>query len=170
MPGRTHNNVSVILLAPLSRRHNTLHFAHGFSPFLCTAELHSRNPFSFNTLMTNTPKAAHRSPRMPELLAPAGSFEKLATAIHYGADAVYLGGKEFSLRARAANFDERRAPAGSPLCPRPWGQGLCHGQHFCPQPRPESSGILSLSTAGRRRRRTHCQRSRHPRHGSATCP
>ena len=56
--------------------------------------------------MTNTPKAAHRGPRMPELLAPAGSFEKLATAIHYGADAVYLGGKEFSLRARAANFDE----------------------------------------------------------------
>ncbi len=56
--------------------------------------------------MTNTPKATHSRPRMPELLAPAGSFEKLATAIHYGADAVYLGGKEFSLRARAANFDE----------------------------------------------------------------
>ncbi|MDA8165592.1 MAG: U32 family peptidase, partial [Desulfobacteraceae bacterium] len=45
-------------------------------------------------------------PRRPELLAPAGSFEKLVTAIHYGADAVYLGGKQFSLRARATNFDE----------------------------------------------------------------
>jgi U32 family peptidase len=45
--------------------------------------------------------------RRPELLAPAGSFEKLVTAIHYGADAVYLGGSEFSLRARAANFDEK---------------------------------------------------------------
>ncbi len=43
--------------------------------------------------------------KIPELLAPAGSFEKLVTAIHYGADAVYLGGKQFSLRARAGNFD-----------------------------------------------------------------
>lgn len=42
---------------------------------------------------------------IPELLAPAGSFEKLVTAIHYGADAVYLAGKRFSLRARAGNFD-----------------------------------------------------------------
>lgn len=53
-------------------------------------------------------------PRLPELLAPAGSFDKLITAIHYGADAVYLGGKSFSLRARAANFDDdtlRRAVA-----------------------------------------------------------
>jgi len=44
--------------------------------------------------------------KIPELLAPAGSFEKLVTAIHYGADAVYLAGKRFSLRARAGNFDE----------------------------------------------------------------
>jgi U32 family peptidase len=42
----------------------------------------------------------------PELLAPAGSLEKLVTAIHYGADAVYLGGRRYSLRARAANFAE----------------------------------------------------------------
>lgn len=39
-----------------------------------------------------------------ELLAPAGSLEKLRTVIHYGADAVYLGGREFSLRAHATNF------------------------------------------------------------------
>jgi U32 family peptidase len=56
--------------------------------------------------MTDSMKAANRSPRIPELLAPAGSFDKLVTAVHYGADAVYLGGKQFSLRARAANFDE----------------------------------------------------------------
>ncbi len=42
---------------------------------------------------------------IPELLAPAGSMDKLVTAVHYGADAVYLGGKQFSLRARATNFD-----------------------------------------------------------------
>ncbi len=41
-----------------------------------------------------------------ELLAPAGSLEKLKIAIHYGADAVYLGGKDFSLRANAGNFTE----------------------------------------------------------------
>jgi U32 family peptidase len=43
-------------------------------------------------------------PAIPELLAPAGNYEKLVTAIHYGADAIYLGGKEFSLRAKAGNF------------------------------------------------------------------
>ena len=43
---------------------------------------------------------------MPELLAPAGNFDKLVTAIHYGADAVYLGGPEYSLRARAGNFNQ----------------------------------------------------------------
>lgn len=39
-----------------------------------------------------------------ELLAPAGNFDKLKTAIYFGADAVYLGGKEFSLRSFADNF------------------------------------------------------------------
>lgn len=39
-----------------------------------------------------------------ELLAPAGDLEKLKIAILYGADAVYIGGKKFSLRARASNF------------------------------------------------------------------
>ncbi len=48
-----------------------------------------------------------RKLQIPELLAPAGSFEKLVTAIHYGADAVYLGGKQFSLRSRASNFDQQ---------------------------------------------------------------
>jgi U32 family peptidase len=46
-------------------------------------------------------------PPLPELLAPAGNFEKLVTAIHYGADAVYMGGKEFSLRAKAGNFSQQ---------------------------------------------------------------
>ena len=42
----------------------------------------------------------------PELLAPAGNLEKLKTALHFGADAVYLGGRAFSLRAFSENFDE----------------------------------------------------------------
>ena len=41
---------------------------------------------------------------IPELLAPAGDFEKLMTAMHYGADAVYLGDSRFSLRGKAGNF------------------------------------------------------------------
>lgn len=49
---------------------------------------------------------------LPELLAPAGNYEKLVTAVHYGADAVYLGGKQYSLRAKAGNFDEESMEAG----------------------------------------------------------
>lgn len=41
---------------------------------------------------------------MTELLSPAGDFEKLKFACLYGADAVYIGGKDFSLRANATNF------------------------------------------------------------------
>ncbi len=43
--------------------------------------------------------------RKPELLAPAGDLEKLKIAIIYGADAVFIGGKKFSLRSRASNFE-----------------------------------------------------------------
>ena len=42
--------------------------------------------------------------KKPELLAPAGNLEKLKVAILYGADAVFVGGKEFSLRSSASNF------------------------------------------------------------------
>jgi len=42
--------------------------------------------------------------KKPELLAPAGDIERLKIAFHYGADAVYLGGSLFGLRANAINF------------------------------------------------------------------
>ena len=41
---------------------------------------------------------------MIELLAPAGDLEKLKFAYIYGADAVYIGGQNYSLRANAKNF------------------------------------------------------------------
>lgn len=41
---------------------------------------------------------------MIELLAPAGNLDKLKIALMYGADAVFIGGQNFSLRARASNF------------------------------------------------------------------
>lgn len=43
---------------------------------------------------------------IPELLLPAGNIEKARTAFLYGADAIYLGGKEFSLRAYAGNLND----------------------------------------------------------------
>ena len=43
-------------------------------------------------------------PKLPELLAPAGNPERLRTALHYGADAVYVGLKAMSLRNYADNF------------------------------------------------------------------
>mgnify|MGYP001815287239 CR=1 FL=1 len=42
-----------------------------------------------------------------ELLAPAGNYEKLEIAVHYGADAVYLAGKDFSLRNFSGNFTKK---------------------------------------------------------------
>ena len=42
--------------------------------------------------------------KIPELLAPAGDMERLKVALAYGADAVYLGGKNFGLRAFSGNF------------------------------------------------------------------
>lgn len=42
--------------------------------------------------------------KKPELLAPAGSLEKLKIAVMYGADAVFIGGREFGLRSNAQNF------------------------------------------------------------------
>ncbi len=47
-----------------------------------------------------------------ELLAPAGNLEKLKFAIDYGADAVYLGGKAYGLRAFAGNFSYEDMKAG----------------------------------------------------------
>ncbi len=48
-----------------------------------------------------------------ELLAPAGDMSKLITAFHFGADAVYVGGSDFGLRAGAANFGEEEMPAAA---------------------------------------------------------
>ena len=42
--------------------------------------------------------------KRPEILAPAGNFEKMKAAILYGADAVYLAGQIFGMRAAADNF------------------------------------------------------------------
>lgn len=51
-----------------------------------------------------------------ELLAPAGDLEKLKIAVIYGADAVFVGGLEFSLRSRASNFTFEDLKEGANFC------------------------------------------------------
>lgn len=41
-----------------------------------------------------------------ELLSPAGDLERLRMALHYGADAVYLAGREFGMRSSSVSFDD----------------------------------------------------------------
>ena len=53
--------------------------------------------------------------RTIELLAPAGSLDKMQYALHYGADAVYAGVPDFSLRARINNFDFESLKKGADL-------------------------------------------------------
>ena len=50
--------------------------------------------------------------KIPELLIPAGSLDVLKTAVIYGADAVYLGGEAFGLRAKAKNFSMQEIREG----------------------------------------------------------
>ncbi|KYG31903.1 peptidase U32 family protein [Alkalihalobacillus trypoxylicola] len=57
-------------------------------------------------------KTKRKITKKPELLAPAGSLEKLKVAIMYGADAVYIGGQEFGLRSNASNFTKEEMREG----------------------------------------------------------
>lgn len=50
--------------------------------------------------------------KKPEILAPASSLEVLKTAVNYGADAVYIGGEMYGLRAKAKNFSAEDMKAG----------------------------------------------------------
>ncbi len=54
--------------------------------------------------------------KKPELLAPAGTMEKLKCAIRYGADAVYMGGPDFGLRNMAGNFTLAEMPQALAFC------------------------------------------------------
>ena len=54
--------------------------------------------------------------KKPELLAPAGDFERLRMAVAYGADAVYLAGGDFGMRAFAGNFTPEELKQAVALC------------------------------------------------------
>ena len=78
--------------------------------------------------------------KKPELLAPAGNLEKMKMALLYGADAVYLGGKSFGLRAFGGNFSREELREARPrwvaVLPR-WVQGL---SCWCCFQQPTASG------------------------------
>ncbi|MFC5405201.1 peptidase U32 family protein [Cohnella soli] len=59
-----------------------------------------------HTAIESAPRYKGKRNRLdkPELLAPAGNLEKLKFAVHYGADAVYIGGQKYGLRSNADNF------------------------------------------------------------------
>ena len=76
--------------------------------------------------------------RKPELLIPASSLEVLKVAVMYGADAVYIGGEVFGLRAKAKNFSLEEMKEGvefahthgvkvyGTVCPRTWCKSIRH--------------------------------------------
>lgn len=73
-----------------------------------------------------------------ELLAPAGSYSKLETALHFGADAVYIGGKAFSLRTFADNFTEKELCSAVDSAHR-YGKRFTLRQTYLP-----ATGILKI--------------------------
>lgn len=54
--------------------------------------------------------------KKPELLSPAGNYEKMKAAVNYGADAVYLAGKNFGMRAASTNFGKEELIAAVYYC------------------------------------------------------
>ena len=68
--------------------------------------------------MNKSDQKAARVRKKPELLAPAGSLEKCAIAFLYGADAVYVGGKNYSLRAHTRNLNREELAAACYLAHR----------------------------------------------------
>lgn len=52
----------------------------------------------------------------PEILSPAGNFEKLKSAVYFGADAVYLAGRSFGMRAASGNFSNEELEEAVQYC------------------------------------------------------
>ena len=67
--------------------------------------------------------------RNTELLIPASSLEVLKTAVLYGADAVYIGGEMFGLRAKAKNFSKEDMAKGIRYAHDRGVKGVYHGKY-----------------------------------------
>ena len=70
------------------------------------------------------------SQKRPELLIPASSLEVLKTAVMFGADAVYIGGEAFGLRAKAKNFSMEDMKKGVEFAHAHGVKVSCDGQIF----------------------------------------
>ena len=94
-----------------------------------------------NFMRENTEKSsalATRRGRAPELLIPASSLEVLKTAVAFGADAVYIGGEAYGLRAKAKNFSMEDMREGIAFA---HAHGVrVHVTANSPGPRPGSGG------------------------------
>ena len=66
---------------------------------------------------------------MPELLSPAGNFEKMKAALLYGADAVYLAGNLFGMRSAADNFSDDELKEATDYVHARGKKNIPHGQH-----------------------------------------
>ncbi len=67
-----------------------------------------------------------------ELLAPAGNMEKMKMALLYGADAVYMAGKAFGLRAYGGNFTREEMKEAVEYA-HSMGKSVYHGQYHSPE-------------------------------------
>ena len=68
--------------------------------------------------------------KKPELLAPAGSFEKAKIAFLYGADAVYCGTSSLSLRTRA-DMENDDLIENNKICTQHRKKSICNNKHIC---------------------------------------
>ncbi len=68
------------------------------------------------SLCKHVQKGVKNTMKRPEILAPAGNFEKLTFAVLYGADAVYVAGKTFGMRAASENFSDEELTEAVKYC------------------------------------------------------
>lgn len=71
----------------------------------------------------------------PEILSPAGDPERLKMAVTFGANAVYLAGKQFGMRGGVPNFTEEQLRWAVGVLPQPRRTGACDGQYLAARPR-----------------------------------
>lgn len=81
-------------------------------------------------------------PNKPELLSPAGDPERLQMAVRYGADAVYLAGKSYGMRAKCGNFSDQELAEAVKFCHEKRRQGL--GDRQCAGTNRRDSGRCRL--------------------------
>lgn len=107
--------------------------------------------------------------KKPELLAPAGNLEKLKIAVHYGADAVFIGGQEYGLRSNADNFTIEEIAEGVEFAKKYGAKIYVTTNIFAHNENMDGLERLFKSTWRRQRCRYHCGRSAYYRNMPQSC-